>query len=125
GTPDHPGGTRNLAIDWDTPGPIRRVVVQDIVEHENFGALLGVLVRNGQNLVVLNNHTCMTDPGGVCFTNFHYVYEDNGENDFNGLNGLPASQHTDGPGSLQDYIGMDGAATWELTMVDNQFGSSG
>jgi hypothetical protein len=82
-------------------------VVTNILEHENFGDLLGTL-SHAQTLSVLNNHT---------FGNGNFlqslVYEDNGEND------VPGSQHTDPPGTLRNFIGAQGFGPWILTEVDN------
>jgi len=112
GSPAKPGAANILAI---MPGEIkmRRVVVTNVLEHENFGDLLGNLSHN-QKFAVLNNHT---------FGNGNYlqtlIYEDNGENNIAG------SQHTDGPGGLTSFIGEEGAGLWLLTEVDNALSHTG
>ena len=112
GSPSDPGAVMVFGIATQ-PINIRRVVVTNIVEHENFGDLLGTLTHN-DTAVVLNNHT---------FGNGNYlqqfIYEDNGEGD------IPGSQHTDGPGSLTQFIGTGGVGVWQLTMVDNALGHTG
>jgi len=62
---------------------------------------------------VLNNHTCPTDPQGNCFTNYTFIYEDNGEGN------VPGSRPSDGPENLKTFIGEEGIGPWIMTMVDN------
>src|SRR5262249_35557754 len=93
--------------------PIRRVIVTNTISHQLAGDLLGNF-SHGQKFVVLNNHTCATDPGtGLCFTNFTYIYEDNGEGN------VPGSRPSDGPGSLKTFVGEQGLGLWLLTEIDN------
>jgi subtilisin-like proprotein convertase family protein len=106
GTPDRPAAAIVVAIDV-VPMQVRRAVVGLSVAHEDFGDLLGDLNHSGQS-VVLNNHSF-----GNGLTNQSFIYEDNGQND------IPGSQPTDGPGSLMDFMGSEGAGAWILTMVDN------
>ena len=109
GSPEHPGGAYVLAV---SPAPIqlRRVFVTNAITHENFGDLFGVL-RHGQQSAVLNNHSFPpVTPMPITFTN---IYEDNGQKDIAG------SRHTDGPGSLRNFVGDYGFGPWILTEVDN------
>jgi subtilisin-like proprotein convertase family protein len=118
GTPDKPGGAMVIGIALQEI-TMRRVIVTNTISHENGADLFGVLNHDRVN-VVLNNHSCQENPATLsCFTNFSYVYEDNGENDIAG------SRHTDGPGSLTDYMGSQGQGIWLLTEVDNSLGSTG
>jgi len=109
GSPEHPGGAYVIAV---SPAPIQlhRVIVTNAITHENFGDLFGVL-RHGQQSAVLNNHSFPpVTPMPITFTN---IYEDNGQNDIQG------SRHTDGPGSLRNFVGDYGFGPWILTEVDN------
>jgi len=106
GTPDKPGVATTVAIAVQ-PINVRRVVVTNFLEHENFGDLFGSLSHTLQS-VVLNNHTF-----GNGTTNQELIYEDNDEGD------IPGSQHPDGPGTLQDFIGQQGAGVWLLREEDN------
>jgi subtilisin-like proprotein convertase family protein len=109
GSPEHPGGAYVLAV---SPAPIqlRRVIVTNAITHENFGDLFGVL-RHGQQFAVLNNHSFPpVTPLPISFTN---IYEDNDQHDIQG------SRHTDGPGSLRNFVGDYGYGPWILTEVDS------
>ncbi|MCX6896880.1 MAG: S8 family serine peptidase, partial [Verrucomicrobia bacterium] len=117
GTPAAPGGVMIFGIATDSVN-IRRAVVTNGITHELMGDLLGNL-SHGDKFAVLNNHTGDNTPSSQTF-----VYEDNGE----GLTNIPAAyhvKHTDGPGSLVDFIGEDGSGLWLLTMVDNAYGHTG
>jgi subtilisin family serine protease/subtilisin-like proprotein convertase family protein len=109
GSPEHPGGAYVMAV---SPAPIqlRRVVVTNAITHENAGDLFGVL-RHGSQFAVLNNHSFPpVTPVPITYTN---IYEDNGQKDIAG------SRHTDGPGSLRNFVGDYGFGPWILTEVDN------
>ena len=95
------------------PITVRRVVVTNIMEHENFGDLVGTLSHN-QIPVTLNNHTF-----GNGTTNQQFIYEDNDEGD------IPGSAHPDGPGRLQDFIGQQGLGLWMLNETDNSLLNTG
>lgn len=98
------------------PVEIRRVVVTNEMTHENFGDLLGRLTHD-QKYVALNNHTF--PPGDPPPLSYRFVYEDNGQGD------IPNSRESDGPGSLADFIGEEGAGVWLLAMVDNAITHTG
>src|SRR5262249_1154601 len=106
GTPPNPQAALVLALDA-FPIDIRRVVVTNTMTHTLPGNLLGNLSHNTK-FTVLNNHTCAIDPNtSDCITNTHdYIYEDNGEGNVEG------SRHSDGPGSLRDFIGEQGLGLW-------------
>src|SRR5262249_35416388 len=78
GTPQNPGAALIFGVAAQPIG-VRRVVVTNTLVHELIGDLL-VNLSHSQTFSVLNNHTCVTDPStGSCFTNYTYIYEDNGE----------------------------------------------
>lgn len=112
GTPKIPRAAQILALNV-TPLEVRRAVVTNYFEAQLPGQLIGSL-RHNRKTVTLNNHTCATDNNGDCITNaFEYIYEDNGEAN------VENSRHSDGPGSLQDFIGEQGIGVWQFTMVNN------
>jgi subtilisin-like proprotein convertase family protein len=112
GTPEHPGGTRVFAV-APQPITIRRVVVTNNITHELVSDLFGRM-DHGHDFVVLNNHS---GQGGV--TNVSFIYNDSNQHD------IPNAQHTDGPGTLRNFAGKQGAGQWMLTMVDNAPGHVG
>ncbi len=112
GTAEHPGSAITLAIAVQ-PITVRRVVVTNIMEHENFGDLVGTLSHD-RIPVTLNNHTF-----GNGTTNQQFIYEDNDEGD------IPGSAHPDGPGRLQDFIGQQGLGLWMLNETDNSLLNTG
>ncbi len=109
GSPEHPGGAYVMAV---SPAPIqlRRVIVTNSITHENAGDLFGSL-RHGLQFAVLNNHSF--PPGTPVPISYTNIYEDNGQKDIAG------SRHTDGPGSLRNFVGDYGFGPWVLTEVDN------
>ena len=93
---------------------VRKVEVSLTVSHGNPADLYGTLIHSGID-VVLNHYT--GPPGG--FTN---VYDDLDES------ATAGTQHSDGPGSLTQYIGETGAAAegvWELLETDNAVAQNG
>lgn len=112
GTPPNPQAALVLALDiW--PTTVRRVIVTNTFTHSMPGTLLGNLSHNNK-FAVLNNHTCATDPSGICYTNrYDYIYEDNGEGN------VPFSRPSDGPGNLKQFVGEEGLGVWLLTMVNS------
>jgi len=105
GSPAHPQVGYMFAIALQ-PEDIERVIVTTVIQHQNFGDLVGTLTHNNQS-VVLNNHDepNFPPPPGP-YTN---TYDDSG------TNGQPA----DGPGSLNDYSGQPAFGLWILSEVDN------
>ena len=106
GSPAKPGGTFVFAIDPEQI-TVQRVVVTNIITHQQFGNLLGNLSHN-QKFAVLNNHS-----EGTGLNPEILWYEDNGQGD------IPGSRQSDGPGSLKNFVGEAGIGVWMLTMVDN------
>ncbi|HWY74930.1 MAG TPA: S8 family serine peptidase, partial [Verrucomicrobiae bacterium] len=114
GSPALPGHLEILAL-TTLPDKVRKVVVQDSITHQNFGDLIGTLTH-GQKAAVLNDHSFF-DNG---LTSEVFTYDDSGERDF------PGSRHTDGPGSLRNFVGdaaVDGV--WILSMVDDSLTKTG
>ncbi|MFM2082981.1 MAG: hypothetical protein RL380_1672, partial [Verrucomicrobiota bacterium] len=108
GTPSQPGAALIFGIATSSY-KTRRVVVTNNITHELMADLFGDLQHSGTH-VTLNNHT----PGEVAPENLQtFIYDDSAEGD------LPNSRHTDGPGSLRQFIGQQALGAWQLTMVDN------
>ncbi|HEU5071985.1 MAG TPA: S8 family serine peptidase [Verrucomicrobiae bacterium] len=106
GTPEHPGVALVFGIAIE-PIKVRRVIVTNTITHENMGDLLGNLSHNN-GFTVLNNHTY----GNGNFSQT-FVYDDSDQGD------TPGSQHTDGPGNLQNFVGQEGVGLWLLTELDD------
>ncbi len=114
GTPNNPGRVFINAITTSTkPIKIRRVVVTNTITHQNFGDLLSNLSYNN-SFSVLHNHTF----GNGNFTQL-FAYDDSGQGD------IPGSKKSDGPGSLQNFVGLDGNNSWLLTVLDDSPNSTG
>jgi hypothetical protein len=107
GSPTKPGVAMTIALAVQ-PITVRHVVVTNIMEHENFGDLVGTLSHN-QLEAVLNNHTF--GDGSFLQT---LIYDDLDENSPAG-----GTQHSDGPPTLKNFIGTQGIGLWLLTEVDD------
>jgi subtilisin-like proprotein convertase family protein len=108
GTANRPGVVQIFGIGI-RPGLIQRVVVTNTIHHENLGDLLGNLSHESA-FAVLNNHT----PGFEGLAGTHtFIYDDSGAGDIAG------SRPTDGPGSLNDFMGLEASGVWMLNMVDS------
>jgi subtilisin-like proprotein convertase family protein len=90
---------------------IQDVTVTLSIPHGNPSDLYGTLNHNGLN-VVLNHYS--GPPGGLTIT-----YDDLGENPGAG------TSHTDGPGSLLNYVGQPGQGLWMLTESDDALTQAG
>ena len=120
GSPQMPGVALIVAPNVDSL-KVRRVIVTNVVTHELMSDLFGNLNHGALN-AVLNNHTCVIDPDTTgCQTLTSYIYDDSSEHNVGSDPTLinPRVQHTDGPGSLNDFAGKEGLGQWLLTMVDN------
>ena len=95
---------------------VRRVVVTNMMTHQDFGDLFGILRHNGKSSV-LNNHTF--PPGDPPPTDYTFVYDDSGEND------IANSKPTDGPGHLTEFAGETAGGVWILNESDNAQGHVG
>ncbi len=117
GSPDAPGGTNMFAVDPLQPAIIARVIVTNDIVHQSTGDLVGNLTY-ANRFAVLNNHNRY---GGVTNTFFHLVYDDSNSGQFY------LSRPTDGPGSLNSFVGERTSSTmpWLLTMTDNSRGRTG
>ena len=114
GTPAHPG--LGLVFGVATyPIQVERVVVTNQVWHQNFGDLIGTLTLNGDLPDVLNNH----DSIGNTIGRVPLIYDDSGQYNIVG------PQPSDGPGSLNNYIGQDGFGVWMLTEADDSSTQTG
>ena len=114
GSAAHPGGVLIFALATQ-PMLVQKVIVNNVITHPNIGDLLGN-VSHSQKFVVLNNHTLDNGNTNLLHT---FVYDDSSSGQ------TVNSIHTDGPGSLNDFIGEQGQGLWLLTMVDNSPGFSG
>ncbi|MGA2177493.1 MAG: S8 family serine peptidase [Verrucomicrobiota bacterium] len=112
GSYDFPGQV-TVIVAFEGAYAVRKVVVANGVAHQNPGDLAGTLMHPPSPATVfLNNHSG-TAPG---FTN---TYDDMPENP------LAVLTPSDGPGSLQDFIGQQAAGEWQLSEVDNAQGGVG
>jgi subtilisin-like proprotein convertase family protein/N-acetylneuraminic acid mutarotase len=114
GSPANPGFgyVGGIAI---YPIEVRRVVVTDQIWHQNFGDLIGTLTLNGGYPDVLNNHDSFGNPPGP----YLMTYDDSGQGDIAG------SRLSDGPGSLNSFVGQQGNGVWMLTEVDDSLTQTG
>jgi subtilisin-like proprotein convertase family protein len=94
------------------PIQARCVVVSNTFDAQDFSDLVGAVNHNGTS-VILNNHDSPNAPGIYTF-----IYDDSGQGNI--LN----SQPSDGPGSLNSFIGQDGTGVWILHEADNAVGFS-
>lgn len=102
-----------------SPGPlepvvVRRAVFTTVLEHELYGDLLGSLRHNNINVVLFNHTDNRLFPEQTTF-----VYDDSGQGDIIGAGNSLLSIPTDGPGSLNNFIGEEGLGPWFYTIVDN------
>ena len=108
GTPAQPGLGLVFGVAM-YPIQVERVVVTNQVWHQNFGDLIGTLTLNGTLPDVLNNHDSIGNTIGLA----PLIYDDSGQNDIGG------SRPSDGPGSLNNYVGQGAFGVWELAEVDD------
>ena len=118
GSPAHPGKGYVFAIAL-YPMEINRVVVTNVITHQNFGDLIGTLAHGSSSgasqSIVLNNHDSLFDP----LEFYTHIYDDSGRGDIGG------SQPSDGPGSLNSFVGQQGIGLWMLTEVDDSLTQTG
>ncbi|HXJ73451.1 MAG TPA: proprotein convertase P-domain-containing protein, partial [Candidatus Dormibacteraeota bacterium] len=94
------------------PMTLQKVVVTNVISHENGGDLFGVLDHD-QKTSVLNANRSF---GG----NFNmFIYDDSGSGEFS------FDTRTDSPGTLRNFVGEQGVGLWQLTMVDSAPGFTG
>src|SRR5256885_15714233 len=92
----------------------RSIVTNDLA-HQSVGDLLGNLSHQDR-FAVLNNHN-RYDGSTNAF--FHLVYDDSGSGQYF------FSRPTDGPGSLNSFLGESSSGVWLLTMSDDAKGHTG
>ena len=114
GSTAHPGVAYIFALAI-YPMEIQRVVMTNVIAHQNFGDLIGGLKHGGQNglsaTVIFNNHDSLGNTYGPPPRTF--IYDDSGQNNIFG------ARPSDGPGSLNRYVGQQGIGPWMLTEVDD------
>ena len=96
-------------------GIVQRARAEAVISHEEVGDLVGTLYHS-QISAVLNNHTLnLVPPNGQTFSGTNaFFYNDSGEPD-----PVLREIHTDGPGSLNDFVGSPALGPWIFQMVDN------
>jgi len=114
GSPEKPGGVLVFGI-VTRPLVVRRVVATNVISHEDVGDLLVNLDHNG-GFSVLLNHTLNSD--NFSGTNL-FIFDDSHQGDVFG------SRPTDKPGTLQNFIGMEGAGLWLMAVTDSSLGHTG
>lgn len=108
GSPVRPEAGMTFAVGM-YPIDVLRAVASVTDYHERPGDLLGNLSHR-RVFAVLNNHNDGDgDPEGMVGG----LYDDSGSGEF------PDSISTDGPGSLNDFMGVKGSGLWVLTTIDN------
>jgi subtilisin-like proprotein convertase family protein len=115
GTSTHPGTSFVFFLAL-YPIQIQNVVVTNVIEHQNFGNLVGTLTHSGVS-DILNNHDSITNPPPP--GPYNLFYDDSEEND------IPGTQSSDGPGSLRSFDGMAGQGIWQLTEENFAIGQTG
>jgi subtilisin-like proprotein convertase family protein len=114
GSPNDPGAAFVFAVGLH-PDEVGGVVAELDLFHESVGDLLGNLSHLDQ-FAVLNNHDRF---GGGTNLFYSLVYDDSGS----GRN--PFSRPSDGPGNLNDFLGLPVPGVWLFTMTDNTLGRTG
>lgn len=107
GNPRRPTAGTMLAIGLSTRR-IAHTQVKTTTFHENFPDLVGVLSKQ-RSRVILNNHSF----GNTNFGTNVLTYEDNP----NFM--TPSTRPSDGPGTLNDFVGYKIVGPWFLEMIDN------
>ncbi|MGZ5566823.1 MAG: LamG-like jellyroll fold domain-containing protein, partial [Limisphaerales bacterium] len=110
----------------------RRVVISQSITHELLGDLYGTLTHSGHT-VVLNNHTLGHQQQNV--TNVIWTYDDSDEGDVinppypghieNNIVFPQDWMHTDGPGTLRDFVDKPVSGPWIYEMTDNALNNTG
>lgn len=108
GTARRPGADTVMAIGLNSHR-VLKTRVTDTIAHQDLGDLVGILTHQKQR-VVLNNHNL--NNGKFTGTNT-FVYDDSTRRQF--LNSI----HTDGPGSLTNFVNTKVVGPWILNMIDN------
>jgi subtilisin-like proprotein convertase family protein len=112
GNPAVPGSVDVVALAI-YPINVLRVIVTNVFTAQNFGDLVGTLNHNDIP-VILNNHDSTNSP----IINQPFIYDDSGFND------IPNARPSDGPGSLNSFMGENGTGVWVLNEANNAEGFS-
>lgn len=112
GSPDMPQAAYIFGL-ATRPMTVQKVVVTNTLMFDGTGDLLGNLSHNN-NFAVLYNHNLDPSAQGRLFTG---VYDDSSSGTAN--YGSIVATPTDGPGSLNSFVGEDATGPWILSVVDN------
>ncbi|MFN0067578.1 MAG: hypothetical protein ACKVYV_08070, partial [Limisphaerales bacterium] len=113
GSAREPGMALILGISTD-PVTVSDVIVTNTVSFDSTGDILLNLSHEDQFAVLQNS---ALDPTGSGRTNDTQIYDDSQSGRSIGF-GL-RSRPSDGPGSLQNFRGMEGSGVWLMTATDN------
>src|SRR5205814_1518496 len=108
GSANKPAGNTMIAIGTSNRR-VQRVVADDLITHQNIGDLVGILTHVGQH-AILNNHTLLNVQNPPQSNSFKY--DDSSFPD-------PGSRRTDGPGTLNNFVGQKVIGPWIFNMIDN------
>ncbi len=90
------------------------VIVTNVIQQTDVGDLVSSLTFNNTTAVLMN-HDSPNTPG-----NFYYVYDDSGTVDPATLPAGYTLQHSDGPGSLQDFVGQNvSSGVWVFHLANS------
>jgi subtilisin-like proprotein convertase family protein len=110
GTPSNPGRAQVFAFSI-SQAKIRKVVLTNTVQAQNFGDYIGLLSGPDNHVSVINNHTFFTNLNDSAET---LVYDDSGEGS------ISVARKTDFPGTLQNFVAdKAGGGLWTFTMVND------
>lgn len=109
----HPGATNIFALAI-YPMIVDKVTVTNLIQHQNFGDLIGTL-NFADISTVLNNHDGL---GNTIGSLVPLVYDDS-------QNPIAGSRHTDPTGDLKNYRGQSALGPWILNEVDDAQGMTG
>ena len=115
GSPQKSGRTNAFAI-GTFPLKVGRVVVTNVITHQNLGDVVETLTHN-RGYVTLLNHSL--NSGYFAVTNQVFVFDDSN----NG--GISISRPSDGPGSLLDFKNQQAMGVWMLDVSDNAMTHTG
>jgi subtilisin family serine protease/subtilisin-like proprotein convertase family protein len=112
GSPDQPQAAYIFGL-ATRPMIVQKVVVTNTLRFDGTGDLLGNLGHNNQ-FAVLYNHNLDPSASGRIFTGV-FDDSDSGTANYGSIVATP----TDGPGSLNSFIGEEASGPWILSVVDN------
>ncbi|HMO65258.1 MAG TPA: proprotein convertase P-domain-containing protein, partial [Verrucomicrobiota bacterium] len=113
GSPREPGPAFIFGVSTD-PITVAEVVVTNTVAFDSTGDILLNLSHEDQFVVLQNS---ALDESGIGLTNVTTVYDDSLSGRATGF-GI-VSRRSEGPGSLQNFRGMEGVGVWLMTATDN------